>query len=437
MSTLSRFIKSTALGAAILTGMPAMAEPLSLDQAVDLAIQNDPWLVKSVQTQDALQAESIAEASLPDPRLKLGAANLPTDTFDTGQEGMTQTTIGVTQRFPRGNTLELASEKKRQLALVEKFRRENRRADVARTVTSLWLDIWSSQESIELIDSNRALFEQLVDVAEAGYASASMGARQQDVIRASLELTRLDDRLTALESILAASQEGLQEWLQTGNGVKNVSSELPATLSQPMAGGWSQTTTDAIRHHPQVRITEQLVETREIDLDLARQAYKPEWSISAQYGYREDAPNGQDRADLFSVAVGFDLPLFTGNRQDRRMNASTSRLEAAKSQRLLQIRALQAQARTALARIDRLDERINLYQQTLLPQMEEQASAALSAYNNDDGDFAEAVRARIAQLNAHVELIQMQAQRAKHLADFRYLTSKTDNPISLLTHYQD
>lgn len=437
MPTLSRFIKSTALGAALLTSLPAAAGPLALDRAIDLAIQNDPWLLESVQIQDALQEESIAAGTLPDPRLKLGAANLPTDTFDTGQEGMTQTTIGITQSFPRGNTLQLASEKKSQLAVVEKFRRENRKAEIERTVTNLWLDIWSSEQSIELIEANRGLFEQLVDVAEAGYASASMGARQQDVIRASLELTRLDDRLTSLESTLAASQEGLREWVQAEVGGAGVSRELPAQFSGPVANGWELTTVDAIRQHPQVRTTEQLVETRTVDLDLARQAYKPEWSISAQYGYREDAPNGQDRADLFSVAVGFDLPIFTGNRQDRRVSASTSRLEAAKSQRLLQVRTLQAGARTALARIDRLDERIRLYQQTLLPQMEEQAGAALSAYNNDDGDFAEAVRARIDQLNANVELIQMRAQRAKHLADFRYLTSTTDAPISSLTHYQD
>jgi outer membrane protein TolC len=185
-------------------------------------------------------------------------------------------------------------------------------------------------------------------------------------------------------------------------------------------------------------MTEQVIQTHVVDVDLARQAYKPEWSISAQYGYREDAPNGQDRADLFSVGIGFDLPLFTGNRQDRQVNASVSRLEAAKTDRLLQVRSLQAKARSSLARIARLDERIDLYQQQLLPQMEEQASAALSAYNNDDGDFAEAVRARIAQLNANVELIQMRAQRAQQLADFRYLThATTDSPSLSMTDYQD
>ena len=54
----------------------------------------------------------------------------------------------------------------------------------------------------------------------------------------------------------------------------------------------------------------------------------------------------------------------------------------------------------ARAQLFRLNERQNLYKNDLLPQMHEQAEASLTAYTNDDGDFAEVVRARIAELNA-------------------------------------
>tara|TARA_R100000935_G_C2769100_1_gene136896 strand:- start:181 stop:762 length:582 start_codon:yes stop_codon:yes gene_type:complete len=175
--------------------------------------------------------------------------------------------------------------------------------------------------------------------------------------------------------------------------------------------------------HSSIRATDQLIEAGSVDVELARQAYKPEWTVSAQYGYRDQAPNGQDRADLFSIGIGFDLPIFTGNRQDRTVSAAIARVEAAKSDRMLQVRRIKAEARAAAARISRLDDRIRLYEQTLLPQTAEQANAALSAYNNDDGDFAEAVRARIAELNAQVDFIQMTAERAKNLATFRYLTA--------------
>ncbi len=363
--------------------------------------------------------------------MTISAANLPTDTFDTGQEAMTQATIGVTQRIPRGESRQLARAKQEQMASVQPFRRANRRAQVTETVTDLWLDVWRTQQSIRLIEMNRGLFEQLADVAEAGYTSATMGSRQQDVIRASLELTRLEDRLTALQSQLTSSREALGEWIGPDQAQLAVSEHVPPELLKPLPEAWAETRDDALIRHPAVRATDRLIDAQVIDVDLARQAYKPEWSVFAQYGYRDRAPTGQDRADLLTVGVGFDLPIFTGNRQDRRLNASAARLEAVRTERVLQARSLQAKARAALARIERLDDRIALYQNTLLPQMEEQASAALTAYNNDDGDFAEAVRARIAELNARVELIQMVSERASNLASFRYLTADaSDLPSS-------
>lgn len=439
MSLLPHPIKLAFLAALVLTCLPVWAaQRLELTSAIDAAIENDPWLHRSVQVQDALLEESVADGALPDPRMTIGAANLPTDTFDTGQEAMTQATIGFTQRIPRGNSRQLASAKKQEMAGVQPFRRDNRRAQVMETVTHLWLEVWRSQQSIGLIEDNRALFQQLEDVAEAGYTSATMGSRQQDVIRASLELTRLEDRLTVLHSQQAASREALAEWIGQDQAQRAVTDDVPHELLRVFPLGWVETSAEALIRHPSIRATDQLIDAQSVDVDLARQAYKPEWSVSAQYGYRDRALNGQDRADLFSVGIGFDLPIFTGNRQDRNLNAAVARLEAEKTERILKIRGLRAKARAAVARIERLDDRIALYEQTLLPQMEEQASAELTAYNNDDGDFAEAVRARIAELNARIELIQIMAERAKNLASFRYLTANTsDIPSFSLNRYQD
>ena len=439
MNDLFRVHKLALMGALLLTSLGISAEPrLALEDAIDIAIQVDPWIAQSIQLQGALLDESVAAGALPDPRITLGAANLPTDTFDTGQEGMTQATVGLSQRFPRGDSRYLARNKKEELAESQSFQQEDRQKRVVRAVTYLWLDLWRAQESIRLIDNNRGLFEQLADVAEAGYTSATVNSRQQDIIRASLELTRLDDRLTVLHSQLETAQEELGEWVGTDIFRLRVSERIPSNLLARLTDTPSDTNGNAVIAHPSIRATDQLIDARSIDIELARQAYKPEWTVFAQYGYRDQAPNGQDRADLFSIGIGFDLPIFTGNRQDRTLSASIARREAAKSDRMLQVRRIRAEARAAAARIERLDDRIMLYRQTLLPQMGEQANAALSAYNNDDGDFAEAVRARIAELNAHVDFIQMTAERGKNLATFRYLIAGTSgSPSFSLKNSQD
>ncbi|PFG08628.1 TolC family protein [Marinobacter sp. LV10MA510-1] len=431
--------KAAVIGAFLLTSLGVSAEPtLALEDAIDIAIRGDPWSAQSIYLQRALIDESVAAGALPDPRITLGAANLPTDTFDTGQEGMTQATIGLSQRFPRGDSRSLARDRKKELAESQSFQRENRQELVVRSVTYLWLELWKAQESIRIIDNNRGLFEQLADVAEAGYTSTLTGSRQQDIIRGSLELTRLDDRLTGLHSQLETAQEELGEWVGADTFRLRVSERVPSNLLAKVVNTPSYTNGNAAITHASIRATDQLIDAGSLDIELARQAYKPEWTVSAQYGYRDQTTGGQDRADLFSVGIGFDLPFFTGNRQDRTVSAAIARVEAAKSDRMLQVRRLTAEARAAAARINRLDDRIMLYQQTLLPQIAEQANAALSAYNNDDGDFAEAVRARIAELNAQVDFIQMTAERAKNVANFRYLTADTsDSPSFSLKNSQD
>ena len=404
-------------------------EPLKLEQAVALAVDADPWLTGSQFTQEALNDEAIAAATLPDPRVSLMAGNFPVDTFDLNQEAMTQLSVGVSQMFPRGDSLALAQHQKQQLAEQHPLLRLDRKAKVSAMVSQLWLEAFKAQESIRLIEQDRALFEQLVDAAKAGYSSALGRARQQDVIRAQLELTRLEDRLTMLRQQQQAAQKRLTEWIGAPATVP-LAPVLPTqSLSRPLSvptikQASEHTRYEWIRHHPALRALDQRIDATQTGIDLAKQKYKPEWGLTAQYGYRDSDPMGRDRADLFSVGVTFDLPLFTGNRQDKEVSAAVNRTEAIKTEKHLLGRRLMAELETASVQLARLDERQALYTDQLLPQMAEQAEASLSAYNNDDGDFAEAVRARIAELNAKIDALAIAVDRQKTIAQINYLLAE-------------
>ena len=59
----------------------------------------------------------------------------------------------------------------------------------------------SGAASVKLIDEDKALFERLSDIAKANYSTAFGRVNQQDIVRAKLELTRLEDRLTRLRAL--------------------------------------------------------------------------------------------------------------------------------------------------------------------------------------------------------------------------------------------
>ena len=422
----------------LLVGIPVLAQDqsgiLALDDAIVLAISSDPWLSGSRHREEALHSESVSAATLPDPKVSLMAANFPTDSFDINQEAMTQLTVGVSQMFPRGDSLELSSRQKRELAAQEPLLRRDRKAKVTTTVTKLWLEAFKAQESIRLIEQDRSLFEHLVDATRASYSSALGRARQQDIIRAQLELARLDDRLTVLRQQLDSAQQRLSEWIGAQARIpvtRVLPSQDPSTpgfneMGLLNASGDDRQLYNRVNQHPVLQAFDQRINSMQTGVELAHQKYKPEWGLNAQYGYRDDDPMGRDRADLFSASVTFDLPLFTGNRQDREVSAAISRAEALKTDKLLMARQLMAALETATVQLQRLNERRALYDHQLLPQMAEQAEAALAAYNNDDGDFAEAVRARIAELNAKIDFLNIRIDRLKTIAELNYFLTAAD-----------
>ncbi|MFT5852207.1 MAG: hypothetical protein ACI87J_002183 [Colwellia sp.] len=186
---------------------------LSFDMAIKSAQKNDPWLTGNIHKQKVLESMSIAVSTLPDPKISIGLENLPIDGFDFGQEAMTQAKIGIAQMLPRGDTLDIKSQQLRIQSEAFPFQRQDREAKVAVTVGSLWLDAYRVQQSIALIEKNRSLFEQLADIAEASYSSALGKTRQQDIVRAQLELTRLEDRLEKLGQQKNRYEGMLLQWL--------------------------------------------------------------------------------------------------------------------------------------------------------------------------------------------------------------------------------
>lgn len=189
------------------------ADILTLEEAITAAIKQDPWLKGSQYREDALLSNSVSASSLPDPVVSIGLANLPTDGFAFDQEPMTQLKAGVSQMFPRGDSLDIKRKQLEELAKQHPIMRKDRIAKTTLAVSLKWLEIYRAQQTISLIEQDRALFEQLGDVAQASYSSAVGKVRQQDIVRAQLELTRLDDRLTKLHSQKEQALAELLEWL--------------------------------------------------------------------------------------------------------------------------------------------------------------------------------------------------------------------------------
>ncbi|MCF6194498.1 MAG: TolC family protein [Kangiellaceae bacterium] len=410
---------------------------LSLDLAIEQAQQNDPWIAENKLMQQALDSKSIAVGALPDPVASVSLLNMPIDGYDFNQENMTQLKMGISQMFPRGDTLRLQTQKLQRLNEQNPYLRLDRKAQIAVRVATLWFDVFNAKESIRLIEQDRDLFEQLLEISTASYSTAFGGTQQQDVVRAQLELTRLDDRLTKLKQKQDVAQKKLGQWVsgqfagqyttQTDYSAIDINSQsLPDLVMRSPElldiddSELSEKLASYLVRHPSVLALESRIQASETDVELSRQKYKPQWGLNAAYSYRADTPSGRSRADFLSLGINFDLPLFTENKQDKYLQASVSESEAIKTQKWLLLRKMIADFQANKVQLHRLEQRSQLYEKELLPKIREQAEAALTAYTNDEGDFAEVVRARIDVLDAEIDNLGINVDSQKTISQLNY-----------------
>jgi len=388
---------------------------LTLDQAVALALaSDDPYLLEPGEKAGAYDERGIADAQLPDPKLRFTFANWPTNSFSYTQEPMTQIQLGVSQAFPKGDTLKYRREQRQAQAKGARFNQDLRRREIILDTRMKWLDLYYWQNAAGKVKESRQAVAELIEVIEAIYATGR--ETSQDILRARLELSLLDDQLLEINRQASMVRANLSR--RIGNAAEQA---LAASLPAMRHPSELSVLVDLIQYHPAAQMRSAAVEANDKLVSIAGEQHKPGWAVNVGYGAR-----GSDRADFATVGVVMDVPLFTKNRQDKQLSAAKKTRQATRfsldSVRLDLLQRLQA----SYANWQRLQERVALYQSVVLLRAKETTEASLTSYQSGVTDFPELVRARLAQLNTELKLQRLQADRLMAQAQLLFLEGEDD-----------
>ena len=394
---------------------------LNLKQAEQLAIQSDPLIESFKATSRSFVDESVADDTLPDPKLRLGAVNVPVDTFDLEQEQMTQLKVGIQQNFPRGNSLALKQQQSRFLSSSALAMADDARLKIIRDVRQSYLNLYYEVSAYQIIRETRRLFSELVKITESNYAAGRVN--QQDVVLAGLELSRLDDRATKIQAREGTYRASLTQWI--GDLAWNtISSEFPELPVLPEKVDLNQ----LIPQHPLIRAEAAKVGASKQMKEIARQGYKPEWSLLFDYGYRSgNNPDGSERSDFATAMVSMDMPLFTGNRQDKKLASSQQKISAARYAKDDRLRQLKQLYDNNYHLWQRLGEREDLYKNSLLTAARTNSKVALNAYQSGVSEFNTLMRAKITELDVRLENLRIRVDRVIAQAQILYVTGDFKN----------
>lgn len=400
----------------ILLSHSVTAETVTLDQAVQRAVQNDPVLAQINAMVEALEAQAVADAQLPDPKATLAFQNFPVDDFNRIREGMTQTVIGVSQKIPSSRTLKYKGKKTQFRAESVKAEIHLRSVSVKREVRHLWLDLYYWNQVKSTITLSETLLQQIIEATELHYRTG--GRNVQDVISAELEFSVLQDKKIDVQRKIDRLKADLSKWL--GNELAQGQSDAVFPLLPPVKpyDGIEKLLTA----HPQIQVVDALIESERQGVNIAKSQYKPSFDIGLSYGFREgDLPNGQDRPDFLTAKLTFDLPLFVDKRQDKNLAASKHKVSAMQYQRDDILRDLLAQLQGGFSNWQRYDERAAQYDKSVLRRAKDNFEAGLEAYGEDRTNFASLIRAQVIELDTTLNYIKIKIERAKAQADLLYL----------------
>lgn len=410
---------SWALNIGYIQSAVADTETLSLQQAELMALSNEPGLKSlDAKTQSMLE-RSIADGQLMDPKVQVGILNLPTDTFDFNQEPMTQLKVSYIQQFPSGNTRQIKSEKSVKQSKQFVHRSEDRRRAILKQVRLSFLEVLYWDQALQTIEKNRQLLNQISEIVQSLF---SLGRNMQlDVLTVQLQQSKLDDRITQIEQKIHQQRFKLSEWIGEPASKRPLSDQMPVLLNK----GWLARSPDEARQlltaHPKVLdINAQLEITRK-DIELIRESEKPGWNLNLSYSYREDAPNGADRADFVSAVVTLDVPLFTENRQNRTRQSQIYNLQSNKDQRDALLRQMSAELSQLQINESLIEQRKLRYTNTLIPQAQQRAEAAMQSYQSGNGGFSSVMQAYIDALNTELDAHRLRIDLLKNQAEAMYL----------------
>lgn len=387
--------------------------PLTLAEAERIAIERDAERDRLLEESAAQRDDAAVATTLPDPEFRLGAANLPVDTFALDQEAMTQIVLGVRQSFPPGDTLELQGERGEWLAEGRERLAGDRERYLRYVLRQLWLERQAADETLEYIRATAAAVQPLLESSAMRYSTG--GGEQADYFSAQLKLDRLQERELRAREQRSAVEAALSRYL--GDAAR--SEYQPVQLVMPGTPGELQ---QQLEHHPRVQAQDAEITAGEAGEGVAREQFGARWALDFSYGQRRGLdPMGGDRPDFASAMVSVSVPLFNRDVKRRSINAAERRTRAATYSRINLLRELESRLAETLSRHADVSRQIALFEERLLPVARRSVESSETAYANDRISLDRYVETQLDLLDLEVQRIERNKRRDQLRAELDYL----------------
>ena len=394
--------------------------------------------------------------ALPDPRFTYRYFIQEVET----RVGPQKQAVGLSQAFPWLGKLALRGDVAAERARIVQAKYEATRLALFREIKDGYYEYYYLIHAISVVRENRDLVAYLEEVARSRYKAAV--ANQAEVIRAQVELGKLEDRLRALEDLVLPTVARL-------NAAMNRPIDAPLPLPGPIVEQDLQATDEqviawAIRNNPHLWALAHEIEKNRLAIELARKDSFPDITLGLDYTNVGSPPSSRaaglrnpaavrslsrmaggmgDAIDLYTlgrsfqpgsrpndagddiwmVSVSMNIPIRFDKYAAGEREASAKH-RASRANRLNRENALAARVRRVLYEFRDALRKIDLYRDTLVPKARQNVRATEAAYRAGKASFLDLVDAQRAMLDFQLSAERALATHAQKLAELEMIVGR-------------
>ncbi|MFM0124565.1 TolC family protein [Paraburkholderia sp. RL18-101-BIB-B] len=397
--------------ALILASVTAHAQeaPVTLDAALQAATDRSASMQAAQASVGASSEAAVKAGQLPNPMLAAGIDNLPINgpqAFTIGQNILTMRRIGIEQEWVSPEKRRLRSALANQVVDKERAGFLAQLVNVRQQTATAWLNAAYAKKAVSLQQELVGHMTHELAATQASYRGAKASA--SDVVQAQLMLAQTQDQLLKAQQTLQTALISLSRW--TAGAVTDVAGEPPAPQSVV-----ASLPPDQLREvEPALMTATADMKVADADTAVANSNRSTNWTWNVSY------LQGGSSSRFVSVGVSIPLPINRKNVEDR---DAAEKAQLGTRARLMYEdaqRQVDADIRTLSATLASGRERAAHLTSSLLPAADQRVQLATAAYKAGTGSLADTFAARRAQLDAELQVLDLQRDVSQTWAQLEY-----------------
>lgn len=399
--------------------LPQLNDQSGLSDYLTYAALNNPGLKAAFLRWRAALEKIPQVTALPDPRFTYGYYIQSVET----RVGPQNNRFGLLQTFPWFGKLELQGGAAAEAARSEKERYEAAKLKLFYQVKEAYFEYYYLARAILVTGENLGLMQQLESVARTQYAAGF--TPYSNVMRAQVELGKLEDRVKTLEDLREPIVAKLNAALNRPAGAplpwpREVREEA-VKVDQEQLMAWLG------ENNPNLKAVGFLAEKEKKNIDLARKNFFPDITLGVEAIDTGQALNPATTSDSGKDAVvatlSLNLPIWwekygAGERE------ALARYEAFMGERSDQENRLAADLKLAVYKYRDAERKINLYRDTLILKAVQSVEVSLQTFETGLGSFLDLIDSIRTLLEFQLAFERAFADQAQRLAEIEMIVAR-------------